>query len=110
MFCRLQVPKNAVAKKFLLRFSILGISETPHKMDRIFSRVGDNAGSVMMAITPSINVSPTDVELEKPVTIQLPSCIAVYSSNHQPETDEDQPQNEGGGKTGSNAFGVKRMG
>ena len=90
LIIRLQVPKNAVKKKCLLRISLLGISETPHKTDRIFNRSiqGENSTSVMMAITPAINVSPVDVEFLKPITIQLPTCIAIHNDGANPETQE----------------------
>ena len=44
----------------------------------------------MMAITPTISVSPIDVQFQKPITIQLPTCIAVHNDKQQ-----DEPQQGG---------------
>jgi len=38
-----------------------------------------------MAISPAISITPTDIEFQKPVTVQLPTCIAVHSQGENQE-------------------------
>jgi len=77
MGCSVNIPKNAVKDKTLFRLIVLDVGQVPHVTDRLYQPLGENDPS-RMPITPAVRIDPANVQLDKPVTVKLPTCVAVY--------------------------------
>nr|XP_018667123.2 uncharacterized protein LOC100184146 [Ciona intestinalis] len=75
--CSVDIPKNAIEEKCLFRLSILDVSQIPHQLDRVYHWYDPNFSSAVMAISPAVRIDPSNAKLLKPVTVKLPTCIAV---------------------------------
>jgi len=67
--------------------SILDASQLPHKMDRIYNYYTKENSEILMAISPAVRIDPADLKVVKPVTLKLPTCIAV--AGQRIERDDD---------------------
>jgi len=75
--CSVEIPKNALKDKTLIRMMILDVGQVPHATDRLYQPLGEREPS-KMPITPAVRLDPPNIQLEKAVTVKLPTCIAVH--------------------------------
>ncbi|XP_077971037.1 uncharacterized protein LOC120346597 [Styela clava] len=81
--CKLEVPKNAVPNKALIRISLLDIQEVPHTT----FGVSNERNPSLLPISAAVKIEPENLVLQKPVTIRLQTSIAMRSDG-QSKVDE----------------------